>query len=123
MAASSAHCIWTVSELLKRNASRVLSRMTLIAVGALLALDAQAATLRCGSQLISSGDSPFEVEQKCGTPVSRNVIASREIYNATYRRSEQVQVEEWIYGPSHGMYQYLRFVGGRLTDISSERGR
>jgi hypothetical protein len=97
--------------------------MILAVACAALTLSTHAATLRCGSQLISSGDSPFEVEQKCGAPVSRSVIASRETYNATYRRSEQVQVEEWIYGPSHGMYQYLRFVGGRLTDISSERGR
>lgn len=97
--------------------------MTLIAAGAAMALDTHAATLRCGSQLISSGDSLFEVEQKCGTPVSRSVIASQETFNATWRRSEQVQVEEWVYGPNHGMYQYLRFVGGRLTDISSKRGR
>lgn len=108
---------------MKRINFRVVLQVTLIATGAVLALGAHAATLRCGSQLISSGDSLFEVEQKCGTPVSRSVIASQETFNATYRRSEQVQVEEWVYGPSHGMYQYLRFVGGRLTDISSKRGR
>jgi len=87
-----------------------------------VALDAQAAsTLRCGSQLVSTGDRTFEVQQKCGEPVSQQVVSSREVVNY-YRQSEEVIVEEWVYGPSHGMYQYLRFVGGRLTEINSKRG-
>lgn len=32
-----------------------------------------------------------------------------------------VGVEEWIYGPRNGMYHILRFEGGRLRDIRSER--
>ncbi|ORC59859.1 hypothetical protein BZK31_09210 [Pseudomonas floridensis] len=86
------------------------------------ALDVQAAsTLRCGSQLVSTGDRTFEVQQKCGEPISQQVVSSREVVNY-YRQSEEVIVEEWVYGPSHGMYQYLRFVGGRLTEIQSKRG-
>lgn len=82
----------------------------------------QAATLRCGSQLISAGDRAFEVQQKCGVPVSQEVIGSKETYSGNYRQSEQVRIEEWIYGPDHGMYQYLRFEGGRLVRIDSKRG-
>lgn len=89
---------------------------------AVFASTAQAASLRCGSQLISTGDRAFEVQQKCGAPVSQDVIGSKETYNSNYRRSEEVRVEEWVYGPDNGMYQYLRFEGGRLVRIESKRG-
>ncbi|KFE44454.1 hypothetical protein IV02_28845 [Pseudomonas syringae] len=96
----------------------------LLGVGLLsLTCAAQASSLRCGSQLISVGDRAFEVQQKCGVPVSQDVIGSKETFNSTYRRSEEVRVEEWIYGPDHGMYQYLRFEGGRLVRIDSQRQR
>ncbi len=96
----------------------------LLGVGLLsLTCAAQASSLRCGSQLISVGDRAFEVQQKCGVPVSQDVIGSKETFNSTYRRSEEVRVEEWIYGPDHGMYQYLRFEGGRLVRIESQRQR
>ncbi|MBX8537816.1 DUF2845 domain-containing protein [Pseudomonas cichorii] len=90
--------------------------------GALSATSVQASTLRCGSQLISTGDRLFEVQQKCGEPVSQEVLGSKETYSSNYRRSEEVRIEEWIYGPINGMYQYLRFEGGRLVRIDSRRG-
>ncbi|MBK5376764.1 DUF2845 domain-containing protein [Pseudomonas sp. TH43] len=75
-------------------------------------------TLRCGSQLISLGDRSSEVLQKCGEPVSRDVLG----YKRSANRREEFQVEEWTYGPSNGMYQYLRFEGNRLREITSKRG-
>jgi hypothetical protein len=83
---------------------------------------AEAGTLRCGSQLISVGDRTFEVQQKCGQPVSQEVIGYKETVNH-FRQVDQVQVQEWVYGPTNGMYQYLRFEGGRLVLIDSNRGR
>lgn len=83
---------------------------------------AQADTLRCGSQLISAGDRMFEVQQKCGQPISQDIIGYKETVNH-FRQVDQVQVQEWIYGPNNGMYQYLRFEGGRLVQIDSRRGR
>jgi Protein of unknown function (DUF2845) len=83
-----------------------------------LASQAQADTLRCGSQLISSGDREFEVQQKCGDPTARNLVG----YLRSPNRREEVPIEEWIYGPTNGMYQYLRFEGGRLVGIHSKRG-
>jgi hypothetical protein len=80
-----------------------------------------ASTLRCGSQLISTGDRAFEVQQKCGEPVSQEVLGTQETFNSNYRKSQAVRIEEWIYGPDHGMYQYLRFEGGRLVRIDSRR--
>jgi hypothetical protein len=98
-------------------------RPHLISCLALLAISmsSHAATLRCGSQLISAGDRAFEVQQKCGAPVSQEVIGTKETFSRNYRKSEEVKVEEWIYGPDNGMYQYLRFEGGRLVRIDSKR--
>ncbi|WP_299830178.1 DUF2845 domain-containing protein [Pseudomonas sp.] len=94
--------------------------LPLVLVGGLAGVShqAQADTLRCGSQLISAGDREFEVQQKCGEPAARNMVG----YLRSPDRREEVAIEEWIYGPSNGMYQYLRFEGGRLTQISSKRG-
>jgi hypothetical protein len=75
-------------------------------------------TLRCGSQLISVGDRSSEVVQKCGEPVSRDLLG----YKRSADRREEFQVEEWTYGPTGGMYQYLRFEGNRLKQITSKRG-
>ncbi|WP_150579224.1 DUF2845 domain-containing protein [Pseudomonas fluorescens] len=79
---------------------------------------AAATTLRCGSHLISVGDRSGEVLQKCGEPVSRDVLG----YKRSANRREEFQVEEWTYGPTGGMYQYLRFEGNRLKQITSNRG-
>ena len=90
--------------------------------GLVLALSASQAwaadTLRCGSQLISVGDRSSEVVQKCGEPVSRDLLG----YKRSADRREEFQVEEWTYGPNGGMYQYLRFEGNRLKQITSRRG-
>jgi hypothetical protein len=75
-------------------------------------------TLRCGSQLISVGDRSSEVLQKCGEPVARDPLG----YKRSANRREEFQVEEWTYGPNGGMYQYLRFEGNRLVQITSKRG-
>ncbi|EJM66215.1 DUF2845 domain-containing protein [Pseudomonas sp. GM55] len=90
--------------------------------GLILALAASQAwaadTLRCGSQLVSVGDRSSEVLQKCGEPVSRDLLG----YKRSANRREEFQVEEWTYGPNGGMYQYLRFEGNRLKQITSKRG-
>ena len=99
-----------------------ITRMALVLGVTALVGVVQADTLRCGSQLISVGDRMFEVQQKCGQPVSQDIIGYKETVNH-YRQVDQVQVQEWIYGPSNGMYQYLRFEGGRLVRIDSKRGR
>ncbi|MFJ2713606.1 DUF2845 domain-containing protein [Pseudomonas sp. NPDC087346] len=75
-------------------------------------------TLRCGSQLVSLGDRSSEVLQKCGEPLSCDPLG----YKRSANRREEFQVEEWTYGPNNGMYQYLRFEGNRLRQISSKRG-
>ncbi|AVU77878.1 DUF2845 domain-containing protein [Pseudomonas sp. Fig-3] len=92
-----------------------LSLILLLASGQTSAAD----TLRCGSQLISVGDRSSEVLQKCGQPAARDDLG----YKRSVNRREEYPVEEWTYGPNSGMYQYLRFEGNRLVQITSKRGR
>lgn len=87
----------------------------------LLTSAAEAATLRCGSALISGGDPSSEVLSKCGEPLSRDFLGYREVLDAYGFRNE-VTVEEWTYGPRNGMYHFLRFEGNRLIRIDSKRG-
>lgn len=88
----------------------------------LASLPLSAASLRCGSELISTGDHVNEVLDKCGEPNSRDTIGYRERIDVL-GRFEEVRVEEWVYGPRSGMYYYLRFEANRLTEIDSRRQR
>ena len=92
----------------------------LLAAG-LFAQSAQAgSTLRCGSGLISLGDSRHQVYSKCGQPADQSGLGYREIVNE-YGHTNDVYIEERGYGPRNGMYHYLRFEGGNLVKITSSR--
>lgn len=122
MVKSSALSTSTVNKPLARTRIKMLITLTLAALaGSTATVSYATSTLRCGSQLVSTGDRAFEVQQKCGEPVSQEVLGTQETFNSTYRRSEAVRIEEWVYGPDNGMYQYLRFEGGRLVRIESKR--
>ncbi len=87
-----------------------------------LPLAAQASsTYRCGSALVSKTAPTSEVLSKCGEPSSRDFLGYKEVVDAYGFRNE-VTVEEWVYGPNNGMYHFLRFEGGRLSEIRSKRG-
>ncbi len=77
-------------------------------------------TWRCGSNLVSLGDTTSMVERKCGEPVRKSFRGYQRAINIYYHVNE-VPVEEWEYGPNHGMYHQLRFVDNELTKISSHR--
>lgn len=88
-----------------------------------VASNAQASsTYRCGSALVSLDASTAEVRAKCGEPSSTALAGFKEIVDG-YGFRQEVHVEEWTYGPNHGMYHFLRFEGNRLRRIDSERGR
>nr|WP_313403266.1 DUF2845 domain-containing protein [Pseudomonas sp.] len=78
-------------------------------------------TYRCGSALVSTSAPSAEVLSKCGEPASRDFLGYKEMVDSYGFRNE-VSVEEWVYGPRSGMYHFLRFEGGRLTEIRSKRG-
>ena len=98
-----------------------MKRLTTFTLLMLLAVQAQAATWRCGSDLVSSDDSTGEVLSKCGEPNERAFLGYREKVDR-YGFSHEVALEEWSYGPRNGMYYFLRFEGNRLTRIDSKRG-
>ena len=96
----------------------VLFTMLLLALGATEA--AASSTFRCRSTLVSLQATTAEVAAKCGEPSARALTGYREIID-DYGFRQEVPVEEWTYGPTNGMYHFLRFEGNRLTRIDSER--
>ncbi|MDX5370903.1 MAG: DUF2845 domain-containing protein [Pseudomonadaceae bacterium] len=95
-------------------------RSVLLLLSLLPALAQAGSTLRCGSQLISTGDLAGEVRAKCGEPADVAFLGYREVTDY-YGLVSEVAVEEWIYGPKNGMYYFLRLEGNRLTRIESKR--
>jgi hypothetical protein len=80
---------------------------------------ADADTLRCGSQLVSTGDRAFEVERKCGPPAQRDLVG----YGLSPNGRQEFVLEEWTYGPNNGTFSILTFEGNRLVRIESRRER
>ncbi|MBH3354119.1 DUF2845 domain-containing protein [Pseudomonas stutzeri] len=78
---------------------------------------AQADTLRCGSQLVTTGDRAFEVERKCGVPQHRDLVG----YSLSRNDRQEFRLEEWVYGPRNGMLSILTFEGNRLVRIETRR--
>jgi len=82
---------------------------------------ANAASLRCNSKLISTGDVTSDVLSRCGEPVDRSFLGYKQVAGNRYGETMEVAVEEWIYGPWSGMLYFVRFEGNRLSDIKSKR--
>ncbi|TLX54950.1 hypothetical protein DN824_16040 [Stutzerimonas nosocomialis] len=78
---------------------------------------AQADTMRCGSQLVSTGDRTFEVERKCGPPAHSDLVG----YALGRNDRQEFKLEEWVYGPSNGSINILTFEGNRLVRIETRR--
>jgi hypothetical protein len=93
----------------------------------LAALPAAADSMRCGSKLVSDGDSIEKVLHLCGEPASkerywitrqpRYYVGSNEY---VFPGEEDVPVDLWTYdfGPNKLM-QRLRFVAGELKSIET----
>ncbi len=96
--------------------SYCLAGMTLL----MLAMEAQAATMRCDRGLIATGDTILDVMEKCGEPDSRQVNHP-DVDAAGQIVQGAATVEHWLYGPTHGMSYHLRFIDGRLVQIRSQR--
>ncbi len=77
-------------------------------------------SLRCGSRLVTLGDSKVRVLDVCGEPLAREVLGSRTLHQGTrgfFLESTEV-VERWTYdaGRTH-FRRELTFSGGRLVEI------
>ena len=99
--------------------NRYLTSLTLMAW--LLCQPASASTtLRCGNGLVSTGSTTEEVLHKCGEPLSRAQLGTI-LKTGNYGERYELLVEEWSFAPRNGMYQFLRFEGGRLVKVDSKR--
>jgi hypothetical protein len=81
---------------------------------------ASSATMRCGTGLISLGDTADVVRQKCGAPDS-SVDQLPALTANGVPRLNAAKVSMWIYGPRNGARQHLRFIEDKLVDIDTKR--
>lgn len=69
------------------------------------------------------GDLAIQVREKCGDPVSEELIGYtvRPAPYGTYsdHREREFKIEQWIYGPEQGYYHVLTFEAGRLHNIDN----
>lgn len=98
---------------------KTLSALLLCITLSMLSAGAMASTFRCGTQLVSLGDRSFQVLRKCGEPMAREAVG----YTVGEYNRQELPIEEWVYGPRNGMLYFLRFIGGRLMSIDSQRGQ
>ena len=93
----------------------------------LLATSASADTLRCGSKIISEGDTIEKVEQYCGEPVEKKrtwmtrqprfEYGGREV---PFPGSEDVPVDLWTYDfGANKLMRRIRFVAGKVDSIET----
>ena len=94
------------------------------AVALMLLLSAQlvqADSLRCGSRIVTTGDSKAEVLMECGEPSFREIVGEKTVYRRffyLFSESYTVLVEKWTY--NLGSTQFLRiltFEGDTLAKI------
>ncbi len=96
---------------------------------------AATSNLRCGSRIISVGDTTYDVRQKCGRPdlidaweeaahgyVSHFYDYGHERYRLPYLVKGPIQMERWTYDfGSNRLIQHLIFENGYLIRILSGR--
>ena len=82
-------------------------------------------TWRCGSNLVSKGNTQKEVIDRCGNPEYRNFLGWKRVVKDNYMFNyfEDEPVEEWIYQVSDRLYYVLKFEGNELMDVNSHFGQ
>lgn len=87
--------------------------------------------IRCAGDLVSPGYLKYEVLQRCGEPLSRDIVGEVEFgdYSNFYDRRDNrfkdrsrrvyLYLEEWLY-KTDGLY-VLRFEGNTLVNVESVR--
>jgi hypothetical protein len=78
------------------------------------------ATMRCGTALISLGDTASVVREKCGAPDRSEDHEPVARVNGVPRLNA-VKVSLWVYGPRNGAWQHLKFIEDKLVAIDTRR--
>lgn len=78
------------------------------------------ATMRCGTALISLGNTAAVVRDKCGPPDSSVDQMPAARVNGVPRLNA-VKVSLWVYGPRNGAFQHLKFIEDKLVNIDTRR--
>jgi len=94
--------------------------LLLLGIYLLMFADTAAATMRCGTSLISLGDTASVVREKCGAPDS-SVEQPPVMRSGSARPFNAAKVSLWVYGPRNGAYQHLRFIDDKLVAIDTRR--
>lgn len=104
-----------------KNFHRALCACALYVAASASSALAAGGTMRCGSALVSLGESAQVVRLKCGEPDTESSEGPALRNNGVPRRNA-AKIMDWKYGPHHGMYQQLRFIDDKLVSIQSRRG-
>ena len=99
-----------------------LNTIAAITLFILLAASAEARALRCGTYLVDEGDLKIQVEEKCGKPITKEVVGYilRKAPFPGGSREREHLLEEWIYKHSK-YYDVLTFEAGRLVRLEKIR--
>jgi len=69
-------------------------------------------TFRCGSEIVTTGDTTVHTLLACGQPSYTEILNPGVV---------GTRVEKWFYNCGSGSFiQVLRFAGGRLQDVKTE---
>jgi len=116
--------------------SRFLQWVLALGCGLLFTDPVEAAGMRCGSDLVSEGDSMYEVQSTCGVPdaVSQRVeyrterrfvsgpcvsYQGRTVCGRVEEITVPVTIDEWVYDfGSSSFIRYAIFEQGRLRDVT-----
>ena len=78
------------------------------------------ATMRCGTALISLGDTASVVREKCGAP-DRSEDQLPVMRSGSAKPFNSAKVSLWVYGPRNGAWQHLKFLEDKLVAIDTRR--
>lgn len=96
--------------------SIVMSAILMMSMPSLYADDT---SLRCGSSLVSIGDTMYEVRKACGDPLHEQRVGERKRFTVDKAKGLRIEdityVTEWIYERDQVAY-ILTFEGSRLVN-------
>lgn len=101
---------------------KIIKRLVLIVIVANMSISTvfASSTWRCGSSLVSTGNTQNEVINRCGQPNSKIFLGwGRRVTRGWGNYFEDVPIEEWVYSVSDSLYYVLKFEGDELKDITS----